>query len=107
MFSDLSVFSLSEIDQDSWNVIRFASKNIDIQYATELEDNVDGANKKNEPESRSLDLETIGIINKNQLCVTRKNGKFACPCSFNVISGHDCQDIVAVHLLIGKFELKK
>jgi len=59
-----------------------------------LEDDI--ANKENKPES-----------NEKQLCVTRKNGKFACPCSFNVISGHDCQDIVAVHLFIEKLELRK
>ena len=32
------------------------------------------------------------------LHVTYRNGKFACQCSFNVIRGHNCQDIVAVHL---------
>jgi len=32
------------------------------------------------------------------LHVTYRNGKFACQCGFNVIHGHNCQDIVAVHL---------
>ncbi|RIB20034.1 hypothetical protein C2G38_2180343 [Gigaspora rosea] len=31
------------------------------------------------------------------LYITRRSGKFACPCSFNVIRGHDCQDIVAIY----------
>jgi len=99
---------LSEIDQNTWNVTRFASTNIDIQYTTaEFEDNIDVANKEDKSKSKILKLEATGLTDDKQLCITRKNGKFACPCSFNVISSHDCQDIVAVRLLIGESELKK
>jgi len=80
---------LSEIEQDTWHVTQFAT--------ADLEDDVE--NKENKPESNEN--------NEKQLCVTHKNGKFACPCSFNVISGHECQDIVAVHLFIGKSKLQK
>lgn len=80
---------LLEIDQDTWHVTRFATADLEA----------DIANKENKPE--------FNENNEKQLCIMRKNGKFACPCSFNVISGHECQDIVAVHLFIGKSKLQK
>ncbi|CAG8704678.1 2487_t:CDS:2, partial [Ambispora gerdemannii] len=61
------------IDQDTWHVTWFTT--------ADLEDDV--VNKENKPE-----------FNEKQLYVMRKNRKFACPCSFNVISDHECQDIV-------------
>jgi hypothetical protein len=86
-------------------VTRFASTNVAIQYATvEFED----ANKENEPEFRSLELQIADSLDEKKcLYVTRRNGKFSCPCSFNVMSGHDCQDIIAVHFFIGKFEFRR
>ncbi|CAG8544888.1 12250_t:CDS:2, partial [Ambispora gerdemannii] len=79
---------VQEIDQNTWHVTQFTT--------TDLEDDV--VNKENKPESNEN--------NEKQLCVMRKNGKFACSCSFNVISGHECQDVVAVHLFIGKSKLR-
>ncbi|CAG8645144.1 8726_t:CDS:10, partial [Ambispora gerdemannii] len=99
---------VQEIDQNTWNVTQFASTSIAIQYATaELEADIDDASKKNESESRSLELKITGSIDEKQwLCITRRNEKFACPCGFNVISDHDCQNIVAVHLFIDKSEFR-
>ncbi|RIB25812.1 hypothetical protein C2G38_2165044 [Gigaspora rosea] len=77
--------------------------------AAELNDNIDNISEESEESSRSevyklknQDMKTsetidIHIIKQHEklLCVTRRSRKFACPCSFNIIRGHDCQDIVA------------
>ncbi|RIB22619.1 hypothetical protein C2G38_2173562 [Gigaspora rosea] len=95
----------------------------DVQYAAaELDDDDDVQNAVAELDdydvskksSRLSESREIKIPESNDdyfikqhgkvLCVTRKNRKFACPCSFNVIRGHDCQDIAAVRFFINKFE---
>ncbi|RIB25962.1 hypothetical protein C2G38_2164607 [Gigaspora rosea] len=87
---------LEKIDQDAWNVFRFCT-NVDTQYIE-----MDDVSKKNF-ESKISD--SIDEYNKT-LYVTHRNRKFACSYSFNVIRGHDCQDIVAVQLFINKPELQ-
>ncbi|RIB13420.1 hypothetical protein C2G38_2040996 [Gigaspora rosea] len=44
------------------------------------------------------------LLYKKKSC--SRSEKFACPCSFNVIRGHDCQDIIAVRFFIGELKLQ-
>ncbi|KAG9286282.1 hypothetical protein G9A89_014268 [Geosiphon pyriformis] len=90
------------------SVIRFASMNVTFQHAnSELRDD---SNKEN---FENLESEIPEAIDKDSieqwiktLYVTCKNGKFACPCSFNFIRDHDCQDIVAVRLFIKESKIE-
>ncbi|CAG8834998.1 12731_t:CDS:2, partial [Gigaspora margarita] len=71
---------------------------------TELED--PGLEDINE----SMTFSSINNFDIKQLTkilyVTHRSRKFACPCAFNVICGHDCQDIIAVRLFINKSGLQ-
>ncbi|RIB19798.1 hypothetical protein C2G38_2035773 [Gigaspora rosea] len=51
-------------------------------------------------------IDKCDIKQTKTLYVTRRSGKFACPCGFYVIRGHDCQNIVAVRLFIDKVKLQ-
>ncbi|CAG8461465.1 9879_t:CDS:10 [Dentiscutata heterogama] len=89
---------VQEIDQDTWIVSRF-NMDVDIQYiAAESDDN--------DSDKDLFDEHNIKQQEKT-LYITYRSGKFACPCSFKVIRGHDCQDIVAVRFFIGELKLQK
>ncbi|CAG8755123.1 2497_t:CDS:1, partial [Dentiscutata heterogama] len=83
------------IDQDTWNISRFGTS-ADTQYTT---------NKLEDTDEESNSIDNTKQQTKT-LCITRRSRKFACPCGFNVICGHDCQDIVAVRLFIDKSGLQ-
>src|SRR4051812_44055867 len=95
-------FIFAETDHNTCNVFRFASTNAIVHHtAVELEDNIDPdpGEKENQELTSITDIDNYYFKTKvKPLQVTCRNGKFACQCGFNVIRGHDCQDIVAVHL---------
>ncbi|RIB17636.1 hypothetical protein C2G38_2037571 [Gigaspora rosea] len=94
---------------DTWNVSWF-STNDDTQHTAiemenEIEDEMEDIDEENF-KSNSIDECNIKQQTKT-LCITHRSGKFACPCGFNVIRSHECQDIVAVRLFIDKSGLQK
>ncbi|RIB18925.1 hypothetical protein C2G38_2036498 [Gigaspora rosea] len=114
--------------QDDDDVQHAAAKldNDDVQHAAaELDDNDDVQNVVAELDDYEVSKESSRLSESRKiktpetnddyfikqhrkiLCITRKNGKFACPCSFNVICGHDCQNIAAVRFFINEFEAQK
>ncbi|KAF0519129.1 hypothetical protein F8M41_016647 [Gigaspora margarita] len=98
-----------QIDQDTWNVSCFSTyddtQHTAIKMEDEIEDKMEDIDKENF-KSNSIDECNIKQQTKT-LYITRRNGKFACPCGFNVICDHECQDIVAVRLFIDKSGLQK
>ncbi|KAF0411274.1 hypothetical protein F8M41_008209 [Gigaspora margarita] len=85
-----------EKKKDAWNVFRFCT-NVDTQYIE--------MDEVSEKSFESENSDSIDECNKT-LYVTHRSRKFACLCSFNIICGHECQDIVAVQLFIDKPELQ-
>ncbi|CAG8568436.1 2474_t:CDS:2, partial [Racocetra fulgida] len=99
-------YAAAELDDDELD-------DNDVQHAAaELDDNDVSKESSRLSESREIKTPETNddyFIKQHEklLCVTRKNGKFACPCSFNIIRGHDCQDIAAVCFFINELEARK